>query len=69
MGNFGDYEEKFARLKANFVGLRRGIEFIEDFLNVQGAKIWREELTRIVSAAVDREAQKLVAKKYSSQDQ
>lgn len=28
MGEFGDFEEKFARLRANFVGLKRSIEYI-----------------------------------------
>lgn len=48
MGAFGDFGEKFDRLKKNFIGLKRAIEYIEDFLNVQGEKIWREELARIV---------------------
>lgn len=34
MGEFGVYEMKFLRLKANFVGLKRSIEYIQDFLNV-----------------------------------
>lgn len=34
MGAFGDYEEKFKRLRANFVGLKRSLEYIQDFLNV-----------------------------------
>ena len=65
MGEFGDFEEKFARLRANFVGLKRSIEYIQDFLNVQGEKIWREELTRIVDQAVEKEASRLVNKKYA----
>ena len=66
MGSFGDYEVKFARLRANFVGLKRSIEYIQDFLNVQGEKIWREELTRIVDFAVEKEAITLVNKKYNA---
>lgn len=34
MGAFGDYEEKFKRLRANFVGLKRSLDYIQDFLNV-----------------------------------
>lgn len=34
MGEFGIYEAKFMRLKNNFVGLKRSIEYIQDFLNV-----------------------------------
>jgi WASH complex subunit strumpellin len=66
MGAFGDFGEKFARLKANFVGLKRSIEYIEDFLNVQGEKIWREELTRIVEHAVEKEAMRLVNKRFQA---
>jgi WASH complex subunit strumpellin len=66
MGEFGVYEMKFLRLKANFVGLKRSIEYIQDFLNVQGEKIWREELSNIVDNAVEREATRLVNKKYTS---
>jgi len=33
-------------------------------LNVQGEKIWREEFQRIVELAVEKEATKLVNKKY-----
>ena len=66
MGEFGIYEAKFMRLKNNFVGLKRSIEYIQDFLNVQGEKIWREELSRIIDYAVEKEATRLVNKKYSS---
>lgn len=66
MGAFGDFGEKFARLKDNFVGLKRSIEYIEDFLNVQGEKIWREELTRIIQKSVDKEAVRLVSKRIAA---
>jgi WASH complex subunit strumpellin len=66
MGAFGDFGEKFARLKDNFVGLKRAIEYIEDFLNVQGEKIWREELTKIINYHVDKEAVRLVNKRISA---
>ena len=66
MGEFGIYEAKFMRLKNNFVGLKRSIEYIQDFLNVQGEKIWREELSRIIDYAVEKDATRLVNKKYSS---
>lgn len=35
-------------------------------MNVQGEKIWREELSNIIDHAVEKEAQRLVNKKYSS---
>lgn len=49
------------------MGLKRTIEYISDFLNVAGQKIWREEMGRIIDMAVEKEASRLVGKKYSPQ--
>ena len=46
--------------------MKRSIEYIQDFLNVQGEKIWREEFQRVIELAVEREATKLVNKKYTA---
>lgn len=64
MGEFGVYEAKFLKIKANFVGLKRSMDLIQDFLNVQGERIWREEMSRIIEFAVEKEATKLVNKKF-----
>jgi len=51
-------------LREKFTGLKRSIEYIQDFLNIQGEQIWREELTRIIKYAVEKESTELVNKKY-----
>lgn len=53
-------------LREKFTGLKRSIEYIQDFLSIQGEKIWREELTRIINYAVEKESQRLVNKKYQA---
>ena len=63
---FGEFGDKFEALKSKFVGLKRSIEYIQDFLNVQGEKLWREELARIIELAVEKEATRLVNKKYQA---
>jgi hypothetical protein len=63
--DFGALEAKFSQIKTGFVGLKRTIEYISDFLNVAGQKIWREEMQRIIDLAVEKEASRLVGKKYS----
>jgi len=63
---FGEFGNKFENLRRTFVGLKRSIEYIQDFLNIQGEKIWREEFQRIVELAVEKEASKLVNKKFTS---
>jgi len=57
---------KLEALKLRITGLKRSIEYIQDFLNVYGEKIWNEEITRIYEFAVEKEATALVNKKYST---
>ena len=53
-------------LREKFTGLKRSLEYIQDFLNIQGESIWREELTRIINYAVEKESTALVNKKYQA---
>lgn len=57
-------EHKLELVRDKFTGLKRSIEYIQDFLNIEGEKIWREELTRIINYAVEKESTRLVTKKY-----
>ncbi len=57
-------EHKLELVRDKFTGLKRSIEYIQDFLNIEGEKIWREELTRIIKYAVEKESTRLVTKKY-----
>lgn len=61
-----ELESKFKLLRDKIIGLKRAIEYIQDFLNVYGEKIWNEELARIIEFAVEKEATALVNKKYSA---
>lgn len=51
-----ELDSKFEHVKNKITGLKRSIEYIQDFLNVYGEKIWNEELTRIIEFAVEKEA-------------
>jgi len=53
-------------LRDRVKGLKRSIEYIQDFLNVYGEKIWGEEMSRIIEFAVEKEATALVSRKYST---
>jgi hypothetical protein len=57
---------RFESLRDKITGLKRSIEYIQDFLKVYGEKIWNEEITRIYEFAVEKEATALVNKKYST---
>jgi WASH complex subunit strumpellin len=54
---------KFLALRDKIKGLKRSIEYIQDFLNIYGEKIWNDEITRIIEFAVEKEATNLVNKK------
>lgn len=60
-----ELEVKLKYLRDKIMGLKRSIEYIQDFLNVYGEKIWNEEITRIYEFAVEKEATALVNRKYS----
>jgi len=66
LGDVETLESKFQMLREKFTGLKRSIEYIQDFLNIQGESIWREELTRIINYAVEKESTALVNKKYQA---
>ena len=64
MGNMvEELEVKFKLLRDKIKGLKRSIEYIQDFLNIYGEKIWNEELSRIIEFAVEKEATGLINKK------
>lgn len=65
-GDVESLESKFEMLREKFTGLKRSIEYIQDFLNLPGEQIWREELTRIINFAVEKESTALVNKKYQA---
>ena len=52
-------------LREKFTGLKRSIEYIQDFLNISGEQIWKDELTRIINFAVEKESTALVSRKYN----
>jgi WASH complex subunit strumpellin len=62
----GEMMDKFKKLRDKIKGLKRSIEYIQDFLNIYGEKIWNEEIVRIFEFAVEKEATNLVTKKYST---
>lgn len=57
---------KFEMLRDKIKGLKRSIEYIQDFLNIYGEKIWNEEIVRIIDFAVEKEAANLVTRKYQA---
>ena len=47
--------EKLSVLAASMDGLRRSFEYIQDYVNIYGLKMWNEEFSRILSYNLERE--------------
>ena len=44
---------------------KRSFEYIQDYVNIQGLKIWQEELSRIVNYNVEQECNSFLRVKVS----
>ena len=42
-------------LSERMSGFRRSFEYIQDYVNIYGLKIWQEEVSRIINYNVDQE--------------
>jgi WASH complex subunit strumpellin len=64
-GDNAELQAKLNALKSKFKGMKKSFEYIQDFLNIPGEQIWREEVTRIFRTNLDKEGIKLISKKYN----
>jgi WASH complex subunit strumpellin len=68
-GSFEELDSKLNSLMNKFAGLKKAFEYIQDFLNIFGEKIWREEISRIITVNVERESATLIYKKFSFEEE
>lgn len=50
-----DLEAKLNAVAKTIDGYRRSFEYVQDYLNIKGLKIWQEEISRIINYNVERE--------------
>jgi WASH complex subunit strumpellin len=62
-GKPGECEAQLTKLSARLDGFRRSFEYIQDYLNIYGLRIWQEEFSRIINYAVEQESNSFLAKK------
>ena len=46
-------------------GFRRSFEYIQDYVNIYGLKIWQEEMSRIINYNVEQECNSFLRTKVS----
>jgi WASH complex subunit strumpellin len=62
-GKIVDFEGKLNQLAAILDGYRRSFEYIQDYVNIYGLKIWQEEFSRIINFNVEQECNSFLKKK------
>lgn len=62
-GKLTDFEEKLNSLAAKLQGMLRSFEYIQDYVNVYGLKIWQEEFSRIINYNVEQECNRFLKRK------
>jgi len=62
-GRKGELELRLEGLQAHLDGFRRSFEYISDYVNMYGLKVWQEEFARIVNFSVEQECNAYLKKK------
>jgi len=58
-----DFEAKLKALGDELTGFRRSFEYIQDYIQMYGLKIWQEEFSRIIAYNVEQECNAFLKKK------
>jgi WASH complex subunit strumpellin len=69
-GKTADFEVNLDRLEHQLQNFRKSFEYISDYVNIYGLKIWQEEFGRIISFNVEQECNTFLKQKvYEWQSQ
>ena len=63
-GSKEELYQSFESLKSKFAGVKKAFEYIQDFLDISGEAIWKEEISWIFKINLDKEGLMLINKKY-----
>lgn len=62
-GKLEEFEVRLQKLGQKLDGFRRSFEYIQDYINLYGLKIWQEEFSRIINYNVEQESNQFLKKK------
>ena len=57
------FEEHLSALSKRLEGIKVSLEYVQDYMNVYGLKIWQEEFSRLINHAVEMESNNYLTKK------
>ena len=52
----GELNSKINAIAKEMEGFRKSFEYIQDYINIPGLRLWQEEISRIINHAVEKEA-------------
>lgn len=52
-GKLEDFMQRLAQLSAILDGMKRSFQYISDYVNLYGLRIWQEEFSRIINYNVE----------------
>lgn len=62
-GTVEDFELRIKKLAESLKNFRTAMEYIQDFVNIHGLKIWQEEFNRLINKYIDLESNSFLSKK------
>jgi len=62
-GSLEEFEGRLGELGRKLDGFRQSFEYIQDYINVYGLKIWQEEFSRIIRYSVEQECNSFLKQK------
>lgn len=63
-----EFVKVMSNLSDHMGALRLSIEYIQDYVDLPGLKMWQEEIGRVISFYVERECNRFIKKKISAQN-
>lgn len=63
-----ELSQRLDRLHEQIDGFRRSFEYIQDYANIYGLKIWQEEFSRIINFHVEQECNSFLKKKIFAKE-
>ena len=58
-----DFEMRIKKLAESLENFKIAFEYIQDFVNIYGIKIWQEEFNRLINKYIDLESNSFLSKK------
>eukprot|EP00457_Paulinella_chromatophora_P000683 gb/GEZN01000683.1/.p1 GENE.gb/GEZN01000683.1/~~gb/GEZN01000683.1/.p1 ORF type:complete len:1160 (+),score=147.68 gb/GEZN01000683.1/:150-3629(+) len=62
-GALSDFEKRITLLGQKLDGFRQSFEYIQDYINMYGLKIWQQEFSRIINYSIEQESNEFLRKR------